>query len=100
MASRTYRTPKEVETLRRRLADRGLLEKVKQICKEYNVLLDAVLSGRRNPRIVHARDACIAKMLKVPMSSVEAGELFDMDHTSIICARQRYELRDRGRLLT
>jgi len=100
MANRPHRTPKEVEALRRALSERGLLEKLKQICKEYNVLLESVLMGRRNTRVVHARDACIAKVLKVPMSCVEAGELFGMDHTSIICARQRYEARDRGRLLT
>jgi chromosomal replication initiation ATPase DnaA len=100
MASRSHRSPREVEGLRQRLARRGLLEKLESLCKEYNVLLDAVLAGRRNTRIVQARDACICKILKVPMSTTEVGELFGMDHSSITSARQRYEARDKGRLLT
>lgn len=82
------------------LDKRGLLLPLNVLCKEYNVTLEAVLSGRRNTRVVQARDACLWKVLKVPMSTVEAGELFDMDHTSVIYARQRYQKRDMGRLLT
>jgi len=100
MATRPHRTPEKVRALMNTLDRRGLLRPLYVLCKEYNVTLEAVLSGRRNPRVVQARDACIWKVLKVPMSSVEVGELFDMDHTSVIYARQRYQKRDMGRLLT
>ena len=101
MATRPHRSPQVVDGLRRGLKERGLLELLLSLCKEYNVLLEDVLAGRRNTRIVRARDACICKVLKVTaMSTVETGELFGMDHTSICIARQRYEVRDKGRLLT
>lgn len=83
-----------------KLERRALLRTLADLCREYSVTIEQVLSGARTPRVVVARDACICKVLRVPMSTTEAGELFDMDHTSIISARQRYEKRDRGRLLT
>jgi chromosomal replication initiation ATPase DnaA len=100
MATRPHRTPEKVRLLMLGLDKRGLLKPLASLCKEYHVLVDDVLAGKRNPRVVHARDACICHVLKVPMSTVEAGELFGMDHTSVISARQRYKKRDNGRLLT
>ncbi len=100
MPARPHRTQAAVRVLMGALDNRGLLHPLARLCKEYNVTIDAVLSGKRNPRVVQARDACIWKVLKVPMSTTEVGELFGMDHTSIIYARQRYMKRDMGRLLT
>ncbi len=100
MSARPHRTPEKIRSLMKSMSERGLLVTLGRLCREYNVTLDAVLAGKKNPRVVRARDACIWKVLKVPMSTVEAGELFDMDHSSIIYARQRYMKRDMGRLLT
>jgi chromosomal replication initiation ATPase DnaA len=99
-APRPRRTPQKVQDLASKLAMRGLFGVLDSLCREYNVTIGAVLSGARTKRVVQARDACIYKVLQVPMSTPEAGELFDMDHTGIIAARDRYIRRDKGRLLT
>jgi chromosomal replication initiation ATPase DnaA len=99
MGSPLYRTSAEVQQLRQGLANRGLLQPLSILCREYNVALDDVLQRKRNTRIVMARDACIVRMLMVPMSSPEVGNLLGMDHTSILAARNRYMKRDRGSLL-
>ena len=94
------RTPHEIRIIYRGLARRGLLKRVVSICRQYSVEVDDVLGGVRSTRVVHARDACIVHVLRVPMSTTETGALFGMDHTSIVAARQRYKTRDNGRLLT
>lgn len=101
MGTRPLRTDAEVRALIAMLNRRALLGTVTEICRAYNVTLEAVLAGRRNPRIVQARDACIYRVItKTTMSTVETGELFSMDHTSILAARDRYIRRDMGKLLT
>ena len=100
MGSPAYRTSSELAQLRQSLAERGLLADLSLLCREYSVTLDDVLQRKRHRRIVMARDACIYKLLKMLMSTPEVGTLLGMDHSSVCAARNRYETRDRGRLLT
>lgn len=100
MPSLPHRSAKEIRKLAERLRERGLLGRLSALCHEYNVDIAAVLRGERTTRVVHARDACIYRLLQTPMSSPEAGALMGMDHASILVARDRYLKRDNGRLLT
>lgn len=99
MASSHIRDPYKVRALIERMARRGLVEKLRSVCLAYNVTLEDVLSRQRYGRIVRARDACCVKLLAVPMSGPEVGVLMGMDHTSVFAARNRYKLRDNGRLV-
>ncbi len=81
-----------------KLGRRGLVETLRGVCLAYNVTLEDVLSRRRHGRTVRARDACCVKLLKIPMSGPEVGLLMGMDHSSVFSARDRYKVRDNGRL--
>ena len=97
---RLRRSPKDVEALIEGLGERGLLQIGLRLCTSYGVRLDDVLYGRGSVRVVRARDALAHALLGKGFSTVEAGMLLGMHHTSIIAARNRYEKRDMGRLLT
>jgi chromosomal replication initiation ATPase DnaA len=94
------RSAEDVETIRKRLIDRGLYALVMKVCLAYNVAVDDVLRGRRRIRVVRGRDASIVRLLGKGLSLSEVGELLGMDHSSIRAAQMRYMRRDRGRALT
>ncbi len=100
MQKPAYRTNAEIQQIKQALDRRGLSEPLSKICRAYNVTLEAALQRKRSSRLVHARDACIYRLLQVPMSTTEVGDLLGLDHTTVCAARKRYLERDNGRLLT
>ena len=98
MPSPPARNAYEVRLMIGKIARRGLEDILRSVCIAYNVTLEDVLSRRRYGRIVRARDACCVKLLAIPMSGPEVGLLMGMDHSSVFSSRDRYKLRDNGRL--
>jgi chromosomal replication initiation ATPase DnaA len=77
-----------------------LLEVVQEVLRDHRVALVEVVSRRRYPRIVQARDAVLHRIRQtnpVLYSFPEISELFGLDHTTVIRAVRRDEAR-RGKV--
>ena len=80
------------------LDKRGLLELCDRVCEQRGVTIELVLSHSRRRAIVWARHELWALCRDLEgrnLSYPDLGELFDRDHTTIICGirahRQRQE---------
>jgi hypothetical protein len=86
-------TEAEVRALKKVLEERNLLETLHVICREYNVLLGAVLGKKRSARVCMARDACFHRLLSLGFSMGEIGEMSGFERTSVGAAVQRHRER-------
>ena len=79
----------------RRGAMRDAIESlVRRVAEEHGVLPHAIYSPTTRPRVVRARDHVLALLRwSTGFSFPELGDLFAMDHTSIVAAVRRHEKR-------
>lgn len=98
MGSPPARTHNQIHWMVVKVRKLGLEDRLRSVCLAYHVELEDVFSRKRFGRIVRARDACIVKLLAMPMSGPEVGVIMGMDHSSVFAARDRYKERDNGRL--
>ena len=71
----------------------GALGLAARICNEHGTDLEAVIiEKRRHPRVTRARDQILAILRwSTSMSLTELGEMFEMDHSSVLVAIERHE---------
>lgn len=84
-----------------RLAQLGFYDKLFAIVKEYHATLEEVMGLSREQRIVRARHACFAYLrglkrgVKPSLSYPNIGDLFGVDHSSVIYGVEKHHERKR-----
>jgi chromosomal replication initiation ATPase DnaA len=66
---------------------------MRKACKARHVTLEEVLEGGRTRVMTRAREDCIMIMLDAGLSLMHAADLLNLDHTSVISARDRVRKR-------
>lgn len=75
------------------LSRMGLLDRLLDIAKHHNVLLDDVLSTNKSRTIMRARVACYLLLRNLGLSYPEIGKIMLRDHTTILYAVKRHHER-------
>ncbi len=68
------------------------LDVIKQVCEEYDVPLDTILSRKRTKNVALARTTAMYRLKRDTLLSYhEIGDIFDKDHSSVYAAKIRVE---------
>lgn len=84
----------EAKTRMALLGRLGLLETLRDLCREYHVRLDDVVGRTRTKAVVTARDACFVRMHRLGLSYNEIATAWGFCHTSVSDGIRRHMKRN------